>query len=86
MNCGHRPKWADDKRLQKKWSPDVVFEFALTHDLFDPVIVPCTTTLYGWIDKGIMRTTSMYLTEKLSRKPKDTTYRNRKISEIWTVC
>lgn len=86
LNCGRRPKWADtdafiewadDKLLQEKWSPDVVVGFALTHDLFEPVIISCTTTLYGWIDKGIMRTTNMDLLEKLSRKPKDASYRSR---------
>ncbi|WP_208559376.1 IS30 family transposase [Marinilactibacillus kalidii] len=86
LNCGRRPKWADsdafiewadDKLLREKWSPDVVVGFATTHDLFDPSIIPCTTTLYGWIDKGIMRTKNMDLLEKLSRKPKDTSYRSR---------
>ncbi|WP_455709821.1 IS30 family transposase, partial [Marinilactibacillus psychrotolerans] len=87
LACGRRPKWADtdafikwadDKLLNEKWSPDVVVGFAKTHDLFDSSIIPCTTTLYGWIDKGIMRTKNMDLLEKLSRKPKDTTYRSRK--------
>ena len=87
LACGRRPKWADtdafiewadDKLLNEKWSPDVVVGFAKTHDLFDSSVIPCTTTLYGWIDKGIRRTKNMDLLEKLSRKPKDTTYRNRK--------
>nr|WP_208559061.1 hypothetical protein [Marinilactibacillus kalidii] len=43
--------------------------------MFDSSIIPCTTTLYGWIDKGIVRTKNMDLLEKLSRKPKDTSYR-----------
>ncbi|WP_225743711.1 IS30 family transposase [Marinilactibacillus sp. Marseille-P9653] len=86
LNCGRRPKWADtdafiewadDKLILEKWSPDVVIGFAKTHDLFDSSIIPCTTTLYGWIDKGIMRTKNMDLLEKLSRKPKDTSYRGR---------
>ncbi|WP_225742864.1 IS30 family transposase [Marinilactibacillus sp. Marseille-P9653] len=86
LNCGRRPKWADsdafiewadDKLLREKWSPDVVVGFAKTHDLFDSSIIPCTTTLYGWIDKGIMRTKNIDLLEKLSRKPKDTSYRGR---------
>lgn len=86
MNSGRRPKWADtdafiewadDKILEEKWSPDVVVGFARTQDLFDPSIIPCTTTLYGWIDKGIMKTKNMDLLEKLSRKPKDSSYRSR---------
>lgn len=79
LNSARRPKWADsdafidwadDKMLNEKWSPDVVTGFASKHELFDPSIIPCTTTLYNWIDKGIMKTTNMDLLEKLSRKPK----------------
>lgn len=86
LNSACRPKWADtdafiewadDKILEEKWSPDVVVGFARTQDLFDPSIIPCTTTLYGWIDKGIMKTKNMDLLEKLSRKPKDSSYRSR---------
>ncbi len=87
LNCGRRPKWADtdtfidwadDKMLNEKWSPDVVIGFALNHDLFNPAIIPCTTTLYKWIDRGIMKTTNMDLLEKLSRKPKPASQQNRK--------
>jgi len=79
LNCGRRPKWADtdafidwadEKMLTEKWSPDAVVGFASTHGLFDSAIIPCTTTLYQWIDRGIMKTTNMDLLEKLSRKPK----------------
>lgn len=79
LNCGRQPKWADtnafiewvdDKMLNDKSSPDIVTGFALKQELFDPSIVPCTTTLYNWIDRGIMRTKNLDLLEKLSRKPK----------------
>ena len=63
--------------LDDKWSPDVVVGFAMKHDLFDSSIIPCTTTLYGWIDRGIMRTKNMDLLEKLSRKPKVKTHVKR---------
>jgi len=72
LNTGRRPKWADmdpfiewadDKLLQEKWPTDVVIGFALLHDLFEASIIPCTTTLYGRIDKGIMRTTNMDVLE-----------------------
>ncbi len=81
LNCGRRPKWvdsdafvewADGKMLNEKWSPDVVVRFASKHALFDPAIIPGTTTLYQWIDRGIMKTKNMDLLEKLSRKPKAT--------------
>ncbi|MGO1356521.1 IS30 family transposase [Alkalibacterium gilvum] len=86
LNCGRRPKWADtdafiewadDKMLLDKWSPDVVTGFALEHELFDRTIIPSTTTLYNWIDKGIMRTKNLDLLEKLSRKPKASSQKKR---------
>ena len=79
LNCGRGPKWAntnafidwaDDKMLNEKWSPDDVVGFARKHALFDCAIIPGTTALYQWIDRGIMRTKNMDLLEKLSRKIK----------------
>ena len=79
LNCGRRPKWvdtdafidwADDKMLKDKWSPDAVTGFALKQGIFDSSLIPSTTTLYNWIDKGIMKTTNMDLLEKLTRKPR----------------
>lgn len=92
LNCGRRPKWADtdafiewadDKMLNDKWSPDVVTGFALKQELFDPSIVPCTTTLYNWIDRGIMRTKNLDLLEKLSRKPKVSSQKQRPNKRIF---
>ena len=94
MNCGRRPKWtdtdafiewADDKMLIEKWSPDVVSGFALKHELFDNSIIPCTSTLYQWIERGVMRTKNMDLLEKLSRKikvPKHGTPKNKRVLGI----
>ncbi|MBT2733132.1 IS30 family transposase [Carnobacterium sp. ISL-102] len=79
LNSGRRPKWADtetfinwadDKMIHEKWSPDVVVGFASNQGLFDSKIIPCTTTLYQWIDRGVMKTTNLDLLEKLSRKLK----------------
>lgn len=44
----------DDKILLEKWSPDVVIGFAENYKLFNSNIIPGTTTLYQWIDHGIM--------------------------------
>lgn len=86
LNCGKRPKWAntnafidwaDDKMLNEKWSPDVVVGIARKHALFDCAIIPGTTALYQWIDRGIMRTKNIDLLEKLSRKPKKISRGNR---------
>jgi len=74
--------WADEKMLQKAWSPDVVVQFAKDHELFDAAIIPCTTTLYHWIDSGIMKTKNMDLLEKLTRKTKETQKKARRNKRV----
>src|SRR5690625_3541924 len=80
QNCGRRPKWltcdsftnwADDKMLNKGWSPDMVVGRATKEKLFPSNITPCTSTLYHWIDRGIMKTKNIDLLEKVSRKPRN---------------
>jgi|SRR5690625_908313 len=77
----HIPKfmdYADEKMLVDGWSPDVVIgtlkkEFPLFKDQ-----LPCTTTLYHWIDAGIMRTKNIDLLEKVSRAPRKRSCHGRK--------
>lgn len=85
LNCGRRPKWvdtdrfiewADQKMLEDKWSPDTVIHEA--KGLFDSGLVPSTSTLYNWIDSGIMRTKNIDLLEKVGRKPRTTKGRTRR--------
>lgn len=88
-HCGRVPKWvdghqfiewADQKMLKDKWSPDVVAQVA--KDYFHHTIVPSTSTLYNWIDSGIMKTKNIDLLEKVGRKkrtPKDKLRRNIKV-------
>lgn len=80
QNSGRRPKWlksnsftnwADDKMLKENWSPDMVVGRAKKEGLFPSDVIPCTTTLYHWIDRGIMRTKNIDLLEKVSRKPRN---------------
>ena len=84
-NGGRRPKWvesdrftewADRKMLENKWSPDTVIHEA--KGLFDSALVPSTSTLYNWIDSGIMRTKNIDLLEKVGRKPRYTKGRARR--------
>ena len=91
LHCGRRPKWADsnafidwadEKMLRDKWSPDVVVGFAREHQLFDAAIVPCTTTLYHWIDSGVMKTRNLDLLEKLSRNTKKRTTKVRRNKRV----
>jgi len=80
QNCGRRPKWlkcdtftnwADKKMLKQSWSPDMVVGRAIKVNKFSSDLVPCTSTLYHWIDRGIMRTRNIDLLEKVSRKPRN---------------
>ncbi|MGV3024063.1 IS30 family transposase [Streptococcus suis] len=77
LKCGRKPKWmisdqfikwADEKILKHKWSPDVVVNTARIEGLFDRFLIPCTTTLYHWIDRQILKTRNIDLLEKVSRK------------------
>lgn len=79
QNCGRRPKWlicdsfinwADDKMLKENWSPDIVVGRATKESLFESKLIPCTSTLYHWVDRGIMKTKNIDLLEKVSRKPR----------------
>lgn len=85
--CGRRPKWslsnafvdwADTQMLDHHWSPDAVIGAAKQRDLFPATLIPCTTTLYNWVDRQIMRTKNMDLTEKLHRNTKSKHRKPRK--------
>ena len=86
--CGRRPKWvetdefiewADQKMLEDKWSPDVVEK---AKEKFPASIVPCTSTLYNWIDSGIMQTKNIDLLEKVGRKPRETKGKERRNKKV----
>lgn len=92
-NCGRRPKWlecddfinwADDKMNPKEpgaWSPDQCVGRALREDIFNKESVPCTKTLYNWIDAGITKTKNKDLREKIYRRPRKQAVRkaNKKV-------
>ena len=80
QNCGRKPlwsyssdfiDWADQRMLEDKWSPDVVVHRAKEVLDIDPRLIPCTTTLYYWIDCQIMKTRNIDLLEKLRRNTKE---------------
>lgn len=86
QHCGRPPKWtladtfvdwADTQMLDHGWSPDAVVGTAKKMDAFSDAIIPSTTTLYEWIDHGIMRTKNIDLPEKIERQPKSKYARNR---------
>lgn len=85
-HCGRRPKWslandfvdwADTQMLEAHWSPDAVIGAAKQREMFPDALIPCTTTLYTWIDRHILRTKNINLSEKLSRKTKSNKRKDR---------
>lgn len=90
LSSGCQPKWvesdkfinwADQKMLEEKWSPDVVV--AKANDKFPSTIVPCTSTLYNWIESGIMRTKNIDLLEKVGRKPREIKGKERRNKTVY---
>lgn len=86
LHSGRRPKWsrsntfvdwADTQMLDHHWSPDAVIGAAKQRDVCPAELIPCTTTLYNWIDRQIMRTKNIHLSEKLSRNTKSKTRKDR---------
>lgn len=87
QNSGRRPKWllcnsftdwADAMMLNEGWSPDVIIGRAMKEERFTNRLIPCTSTLYNWIDRGIMKTKNIDLLEKVSRKPRNDSPNHRK--------
>src|SRR5699024_2012431 len=80
QNSGRRPmwlacdsfiNWADDQMLNERWSPDMVVGYSKRHGVLSPDLIPCTSTLYNWIDRGITKTKNIDLLDKVSRKPRN---------------
>ena len=56
--------WTDDKMLTNGWSSDTVVGRARKNNQFPKDLIPCTSILYTWIDRGIMKTKNVDLLEK----------------------
>lgn len=74
--------WADKMMLNKNWSPDVVVAYAKKNNIFCDSIIPCVSTLYNWIERGIMKTSNIDLIEKISRKPNTNRRPSRKNKKV----
>jgi len=77
LQCDSFTTWADGKMLNDGWSPDVVVGRAIKEKLFPADLIPSTSTLYHWIDRGIMKTKNIDLLEKVSRKPRNDSPKHR---------
>lgn len=91
QNSGRRPlwleatefmDWADDMMLNHGWAPDNVVGRASKNKLFPDDVIPSTSTLYHWINRGIMNTKNIDLLEKVSRKPRDTSRAKRESRRV----
>lgn len=94
VNCRKQPKWvaapdfmayADYQMKKKKYSPDVHVGRAKKLNLFPHEEIPCTTTLYNYIDLGLMETKNIDQHLKIRRKTNKSRNRwNKKFLAIWS--
>ena len=85
--CGRKTKalqvepflrYAEQKILQDKWSPDVVVGTARREKRFASSSMVCTKTLYTYIDHCLLKVRNIDLFLKTRRKPKKAAYRIHK--------
>lgn len=69
-------RFAEDKILNEKWSPDAAVGYAKRLDTFE--YVPSTKTMYNWIDEGKLTVINMDLDMKLRRSTKQRNSRKHK--------
>ena len=63
-------RFAEEKILSDYWSPDAVVGFAQKLPAFQETFIPCTKTLYNWIDQGKMKVINLDLAMKVRRSAK----------------
>jgi len=73
---------ADDRMLDEDWSPYIVVGRAKKEMLFPSNLIPSTSTLYNWIDRGIMKTKNIDLLQKVSRKQRNDLPTHRENSRV----
>src|SRR5699024_12767531 len=69
--------WVNYKMLNDGFSPDIVIGRATKDKLFQADLIPSTSTLYHWIDRGIMKTKNIDLLEKVARTPRKDSPKHR---------
>lgn len=68
--CSDFVKFAEEKILKEKWSPDGVVAEAKRKSLFKNIV--STVTLYKWIDNRFLKIKNIDLLQKCRRKPRKT--------------
>ena len=86
-NCGRKFQFLDkchflsfveDKFFNEGWSLDACVGYSLKNNLFNSDDMVCTSTLYNYVDIGLLNIKNHHLPEKLSRKPKHKRIRKNK--------
>ncbi|WPX08968.1 IS30 family transposase [Anaerocellum danielii] len=72
-------KFAEEKILKDKWSPDAVVGYCRQELGFSKDEMVCTKTLYNWIEGGLLRVKNIDLPVKVRLKPRKIKYRVAKI-------
>jgi IS30 family transposase len=63
-------KFAEEKILEEKWSPDAIVGFVLKNELFSKDEIVCAKTLYNYIDDRLLKARNIHLCDKVKRSPK----------------
>ena len=63
-------RFAEEKILGDQWSPDAVVGLAQRLPAFQEAFIPCTKTVYNWIDQGKMKVINLDLAMKVKRSTK----------------
>ena len=87
MNCGAKCKvaqvedflkFAEDKILHEKWSPDAVVGSCKRDPKWQEAAIVSTKSLYSYIDRGLLKVRNIDLSLKLRLKPKSKRVRQNK--------
>ena len=90
MNCGTKCKlaqveeflkFAEDKILNEKWSPDAVVGSCKRNPKWQNNAIVCTKTLYNYIDQRLLRVRNIDLNLKPRLKPKRKSIRGTSIEQ-----
>lgn len=71
-------RFAEEKILKEKWSPDAIVGFAKTSPKFKDTYIPCTKTIYNLIDEGKLSVINLDLAMKTRRSTKKKQSRKNK--------
>jgi IS30 family transposase len=78
FSCEEFLSYADRMIRTEKWSPDAVVGRARSLEEFEGKVIPCTKTLYNWIDLCLLEIRNHHLHLKVRRNTKKARIREHK--------